>query len=289
MKLLALRLLLITLVFSLFFAGQGMYTGQALPMHIPIPPPPPVETPLFPVSRIPVLVYHSIMPSEFYYPQNANNPWVLHLDTFYAQMRYLYENSFSTITTEQLIDFLFYGAYLPYNPIILTFDDGYLDNALFAAPIMRQFGFVGMQFLITEKVSEATRRMTASPLQLMGTRDIAATMDVFEFGSHTHAMHHAVNGVPLLALESMENIKADILRSFISSLTFTTGFAYPFGRYSPNAKRALTEAGVLFAFTTREGYLKHDTEPLRIPRFSVTGGPNGWTMQHFSDVVWGRG
>jgi len=257
--------------------------------NMPSPDPdPPQEVALFSASRIPVLAYHSVMPTEYYYPRNVNNPWILYLDTFYLQMRYLYENNFSPISSYQLKNFLFYGGYLPYNPIVLTFDDGYLDSALFVAPIMRQFGFVGMQFLITDYIPDSPQTMTASPVQFMSEQDILGAMDVFEFGSHSHAMHRFVDGVPLLESASIEEIKADILHSFTYPLNLTTGFVYPFGRYGYNALEALAEAGVLFAFTTHEGYLEQDTPPLLIPRFSILGGPEGWSMEHFSNVVWGR-
>ena len=261
------------------------------PEYPPAPPhPTPTEPPPFThfPERIPVLAYHSILPKSYYYPNLVSNAWVLSLDVFYSQMRYLYENNFTTITSDQLIDFLFNDKGLPENPIILTFDDGYLDNALFAAPIMRQFGFVGMQFLITGLIPEYVQPLATRPIQHMSTAEIMETSDVFEFGSHTHAMHSTVNGTPLLVSESVEAIKNDILRSFEYPLTFTTGFAYPFGRHSTNARQALLEAGVLFAFTTQGGYLCIDTDPLLIPRFSITGDPPGWSMTKFSDIVWGR-
>ena len=251
------------------------------------PEPPALPYTNFP-QQIPVLAYHSILPTSYYYPNYVNNPWVLSLDEFYLQMRYLYENSFTTITSDHLIDYLFNNKGLPENPIILTFDDGYLDNALFAAPIMRQFGFTGMQFLITGLLQEYARPIETNPLQHMSITEIMATLDVFEFGSHTHAMHSFVGGTPLLVSESVEAIKEDILHSFQYPLTFTTGFAYPFGRHSSNARQALQEAGVRFAFTTQWGYLNKNTNPLLIPRFSITGNPQGWSMEKFSDIVWGR-
>jgi len=238
--------------------------------------------------RIPVLAYHSVMPERFYYPTNVNNPWILHADTFYQQMRYLYENNFTPLTSEMLINFLFYDGGLPTNPIIITFDDGYLDNALFAAPILREFGFTAMQFLITSYIPEQPQRMRAWPTPFMSHAEIYDTMDVFEFGSHTHDMHRNANGAPLLTTSSVANIRADILQSFEYPLTMLTGFAYPFGRHSTNAMRALQDVGILFAFTTQEAYLTRTTNPMLIPRFQVTGGPHGWCMEHFSDVVWSR-
>lgn len=210
------------------------------------------------------------------------------MDVFEQQMRYLYENNFNTITTAQLVDFLFNDGILPPNPIMITFDDGYLDNALYAAPVLRKFGFTGVQFIITNNIQEATRTMVAYPAQFMSKAEILETSDVFEFGSHAHLMHRRVNGVPKLVSESVEDIKEDILQSFEHPLTFTNGFAFPYGIYSENALQALQEAGVLFAFTTVMDYLTAQTHPLLIPRLSVIGGEDGWDLAFFSDVVHGR-
>ena len=256
----------------------GAYDYREDTAEIAVAGPPPV--------RVPVLAYHSIMSHEFYYPINVDNPWII-LDTvFYEHMRFLYENAFVALTAEQLKDFLFYGGDLPPNPVVITFDDGYLDNYLFAAPIMRQFGFVGMMFLITGDIAEETPAMTAYPTQFMSLAEIHAGADVFEYGSHAHHMHQFDdNGVPLLALESVENIRTDIRQSFEAPLAFQPIFAYPFGRHSPNAIQALQEEGVEIAFATHWGYVYRDTDPFVLPRFSVT--PE-WTAEQFSDIVRGR-
>jgi len=225
------------------------------------------------------------MSREFYYPIHTENPMILLDETFYEQMRYLFDNDFTPLTTEQLIEFLFYDGELPQNPVIITFDDGYLDNYLFAAPILRQFGFTGMQFLITSDIPESTQTMTAHPMRYMSETEILNSVDVFEFGSHTHDMHHFVNGVSILQSASVEDILGDLTLSFDSPLTFRTGFAYPYGRYSDNAMAALRAAGVRFAFTTRLGYVYRDTNPLLLPRFSME--PH-ITHEMFSDIVWGR-
>ena len=204
-------------------------------------------------SRLPVLAYHSVVSRQFYFPINEPNQYILLDEVFYEQMRYLYENGFNSITSCQLIDFLFYDGILPENPIAITFDDGYLDNYLFAAPIMRKFGFTGMVFLITGNIPETAPTMTAYPIPFISAAEILASTDVFEFGSHAHYMHRAIDGVPPFATESVENVRADIRKSFEAPLTFRTGFAYPHGRYSDNAIQALREEGVRFAFATHWG------------------------------------
>jgi len=235
-------------------------------------------------SHIPVLAYHSIVSRQFYYPINAYNPWVLLDETFEKQMRYLYDNGFTPLTVAQLETFLFYGGILPMQPVVLTFDDGYLDNYLFAAPIMRKFGFSGMMFLITDRIPEETPQMVAYPLPYMSPAEIDASKDVFEFGSHTHGMHGKVNNTPLLVSQTEQNIRADLRLSFEAPLTFTTGFAYPFGQHSQHAIRALQAEGIRFAFTTTPGYVERVTNPFLLPRLSIKADT---TMEEFSRFVWG--
>ena len=236
-------------------------------------------------ARIPVLAYHSVMPQEFYHPINADNTWILHEETFYAQMRYLYENGFTTLTSYQLLDFLHNRGDLPDNPIIITFDDGYLDNYLYAAPILRKFGFTAMMFLITGAIHEKAPEMTAYPTQFAGWPEVLAATDVFEHGSHTHAMHRAIEGRVPLAFESVENIRTDLQQSFDAPLSLNSGFAFPQGIYSRNALEALAQESVQFAFTTRRSYVNRNSNPLLLPRFLVE---SYWTIEMFSDIAWGR-
>ena len=253
-------------------AGTTAGTVEAAPAGIP-------------ASQIPVLAYHSIMPTQYYHPVNVPNRYVLLDEVFHDQMKYLSDNGFTTLTAAQLIDFLYNNTALPEKPVVLTFDDGYVDNYFFAAPIMRRFGFVGMVFLITETVAEETPVMVHYPAQFTSFAAIQTASDVFEHGSHTHSMHRAVDGVPPLVTQSVENIRADIRQSFDLPISFIPGFAYPHGRSSNNAITALREEGVRFAFTTQEGYSERDTDPFLLPRFSVM---SDWTMEQFIEIVSGN-
>ena len=49
-------------------------------------------------------------------------------EDFDAQMKYLSEHGYHTITPAELYDSLAGNAELPENPVLITFDDGYEDN-----------------------------------------------------------------------------------------------------------------------------------------------------------------
>ena len=239
-----------------------------------------------PTTRLPVLAYHSILGAQWYYPYNVGNPWILSEDVFAEQMRYLYENGYTTISAAQLYGFLFADYDLPPNAVLITFDDGYLDNAVYAAPIMREFGFTGIIFVITGLIADEPGELTAeATMQWLSYADMYAIADVFEFGSHTHDMHHLEGNTPALLLEPISEIRADLQRSFeFPLIDIQAGFAYPFGRHSGNAMEALRAEGVPFAFVTSWGYVERDSNPLLLHRFSVTSEHD---MAWFSRVVSG--
>ncbi|MDU6902812.1 MAG: polysaccharide deacetylase family protein [Veillonella sp.] len=70
---------------------------------------------------VPVLNYHQINDEK-------HSALTLHVDQFKEQMEYLHNHGYNTITLNQLYDYLQNGSDLPEKPIVITFDDGYVDN-----------------------------------------------------------------------------------------------------------------------------------------------------------------
>lgn len=58
-------------------------------------------------------------------------------------------------------DFLLYGVPLPKKSFLLTFDDGFLDNYVYAWPIMRKYGHKGVIFVVADRISEAQKEAEA--------------------------------------------------------------------------------------------------------------------------------
>ena len=90
------------------------------------------------ISGVPVITYHSV--------GIPNNEWIWsHLTCPYSlfenHLLHLKKNNFNTITLQQLYDYMSKKIPLPSNPIVLTFDDGYLDNLVFAYPLLKKYNF----------------------------------------------------------------------------------------------------------------------------------------------------
>ena len=89
---------------------------------------------------IPVLNYHSI-------GVEPGNTYVLHPDKFARQMDYLAAHHYTPLTLDDFARILEKKQPSPERPVLLTFDDGYANNAEVAMPILQRHGFPATLFL----------------------------------------------------------------------------------------------------------------------------------------------
>lgn len=70
----------------------------------------------------------------------------LDIALFKQQLKYL-KSRFNIITMEQLIEAEINSNDLPENALLLTFDDGYVDNYMYALPVLEEYGVQGSFFI----------------------------------------------------------------------------------------------------------------------------------------------
>lgn len=70
----------------------------------------------------------------------------LEANLFRQQLEFFKEN-FNVVRMEQVIEAVKGRTPLPENALLLTFDDGYIDNYTFAFPLLEEFGFQGSFFI----------------------------------------------------------------------------------------------------------------------------------------------
>jgi peptidoglycan/xylan/chitin deacetylase (PgdA/CDA1 family) len=111
-----------------------------------------------PPVRVPVVMLHSVAGDRFDRPP-CFSVWCPP-PMFEGYLAWLARRGYHTVTLRALHDHLAHGAALPRRPIVLTFDDGYLDNWVCAAPLLRRHGFTATVFVASDFVepSENPRR-----------------------------------------------------------------------------------------------------------------------------------
>jgi len=105
--------------------------------------------------HVPVIMYHSIAPKE----KTIYNSWLTtDLKIFEKQLEYLKKKGYKSINLQDLYNYKFKNQKIPKKSIILTFDDGYLDNYVFAYSLLKKYGFQATIFINPNFVENAKKR-----------------------------------------------------------------------------------------------------------------------------------
>lgn len=186
---------------------------------------------------IPVLMYHSI-------DYEKGNELRVPKEKFKEQMQYLKDNGYTTLTFNELYNFLVNNKPVPEKSVVITFDDGYEDNYQNAYPILKQFGFNATIFVITNTVDNEKPFLTSQQLKEMDQNGI-------DIESHTLA-HDELNKLSYdKQVITLKGAKEFIEKTLNKPVRY---IAYPFGKWNNDTIKALKDTGYDMAVTTIGGW-----------------------------------
>lgn len=210
------------------------------------------ETEIKSAKNIVILNYHKVEDKEI----SLSIP----IDDFEKQIAYLKENNFHTISPEEFCAAMEGRGELPENPLMITFDDGYLDNYTNAYPILKRYGFKAVIFVITSFMDQ----------QLPGyfTWEQAKEMEKNGISIESHTVTH-----PSLTDISEENVRYELTESkkrIEEILKKKVSFvAYPTGTYNLHIAKLVKEAGYKGAFTIKYGNVDTASNIFAVERIPI--------------------
>lgn len=96
--------------------------------------------------------------SMYHYTRDLKNgryPGIKGMDIpLFRQQLNFFENNFNVVTMEQVIEAVNFGGSLPENALLLTFDDGYIDNFTVVMPLLQQHHMQGSFFIPGKTITE---------------------------------------------------------------------------------------------------------------------------------------
>ena len=220
-------------------------------------------------SSIPILMYHGIADED----ESRMHPYYRTTTSpaaFLAQMRCLHESGYQTVSPTQAIARLDAGENVA-KTVAITFDDGYRDFYINAAPVLNQFGFTATVFLPTAYIGEAT-------LQFKG-RDCLTWSEVRELQRHGISFgSHTVTHPQLRDLDH-DSIEREIVNSK-EAIEEKTGcgmgsFAYPYAfpqtdaEFKKRLRDSLHRAGYHSGVCTIVGRAGPGSDPFFIERLPI--------------------
>lgn len=202
---------------------------------------------------IPVLYYHSVqvMPGS---------TAVVSPTKFTEQMQYLADNGYHPLTMAEFSAIMEGQAAAPDKPVLLTFDDGYVDNHSTVMPLLSKLGFPATLFM--------------SPGVMDDKRFInweqAADLRDSGWDIHPHGMTHPY--LTKLTAEEQAYEITEARKQIEEKLGVTADvFCYPYGQYNNTTLKILKDNGFRYAFTIDQGKTNPKQHPYKLKRVFVNG------------------
>jgi peptidoglycan/xylan/chitin deacetylase (PgdA/CDA1 family) len=191
------------------------------------------------LSRVPVIMYHDILPTkEVFFDVTP--------DELEAHFQLIQAAGLTPISLDQLVEHLSTGRQLPAKPIVLSFDDGYAGHYTHVFPLLKQYGYPAVFAIYPSKVGrgfgrssltwEQLREMVADPLVTIASHSITHPPDLREL-SDAELRYEIVESKRILETELGQPIDH---------------FVYPEGKYDDRVARWVQQSGYHSALTMND-------------------------------------
>lgn len=220
--------------------------------------------------RVPILVYHNVQPAAAARGVRGAE-LTMRPEVFAEQMQYLEDQHITVISLGALVDALEEKCAVPERSVVITFDDGRVNQYEFAFPVLKKHGYTATFFPFTHAMNRNPRYFTWNQLREMQHAGMT-------IGSHTH-LHVRVDKVrdPKVMHDEITGSRQILRKQLASPTDF---FAYPFGAMSPSGDSAVKAAGYRAARSFGGGVWNSARDLPRLRAIPVTEN-----MAHFRSVV----
>lgn len=220
-----------------------------------------------------VLLYHRVND----YPFDELGPVSRELrvlpEDFAWQLRHLRARGWRPLSAVAFAEMI--AGHRPVDPraVLITFDDGYEDNLVFAAPLLRDAEMPALLFVATGftgsrsgeiwphgDAPEFGRFLTTAQVAEISTQGIA-------IGSHTVSHPRMTTQPDDVLLAELAESRA-VLQAVVPGVT--AAFAYPEGDVDDRVETLVRRAGYDLAFTTVTGGITRGANPFRLRRTEVS-------------------
>ncbi len=193
---------------------------------------------------VPVLMYHSIgIAGTERDRANTVSP-----GSFDRQMRFIKESGYRVLTVDEYVEITRSGGRFPPKSVVITFDDGLLDNFTNAYPVLIKYGIPSAMFVPSAYVGQVNSGWGQPQMSWDQLRAISA--HGVTVGSHTSTHRYLPEISPDAARGQIVDSKAVLEGKLGRRVDY---FAYPSGGFSEGIKAMVREAGYKAAFTTNRG------------------------------------
>jgi peptidoglycan/xylan/chitin deacetylase (PgdA/CDA1 family) len=233
-------------------------------------------------DRVPALLYHHFTDQGAVSEVNQDkyHPVYFCYDTaFEQQMSYLRSAGYTAISLDDFIDFQDGKKGLPPKPIIITFDDGFMSNYLYAFPILRKYGMTATIFVTVDPNSPNFKKYADVDLPL--TAEQLKEMSAYGISIESHSMSHRYLSelTPEMIRWELQESKSCLEKTLQKSVRF---IAIPSGAYDRTVKQLVKETEYSAAFCMLKGSNNKTTDRFALRRLVIG---RDYTLEDFERTL----
>ena len=215
-------------------------------------------------AQVPILLYHAFCED----PADVSSYTWVSTSRLEEQLSALQTAGYQSVTLSQLVDFVQTGTPLPEKPVLLTADDGYLNNLTLAAPLLEQYGFsLSIAVIGVSEGKDSYKDTGTAMIPHFSLQQAQPWVEkgVIELFSHTYDMHQGPldpadhrESVLQMEGESDADYAAALRQDFSRALAHLAGLsapalAYPHGMYSEQSEAVAHSCGFAVTLSTQTG------------------------------------
>lgn len=205
--------------------------------------------------RIPVLMYHAVVDSG-----DQRGRYSVSVDEFRQHLEHLKAEGYTSIKDQDLLAIREESRPCPQKPIILTFDDGRPEHHRIVYPLLKEYGFHGVFFVITGRIGQMN---SLTDEELIEMRDAGMSIQ-----SHSHSSLH----LDTLAPSQRQHEIAASSRTLESLLQKPcTSFCLPGGWYDASVLKDIQDESYKLIFSSDIGTTPIETSSALVRRIEVRG------------------
>ena len=199
----------------------------------------------------------------------SKNIYSMQQDIFEQEMKYLHDNGYNVVPLSDVVRFIKHEIGLPPNSVAITIDDGYKSPILWAAPVLKKYGYPWTFFIYPQFITNTPGKGAASWPELLQLQSEGVDIE-----SHTMThpfLTHKMGKTPEQYDAWLENetagSKALLEKKMGKPILY---LAYPYGDYNKEVEAKAIAAGYEAIFTVADNPVHSTTDLHSVGRYVIT-------------------
>ncbi len=229
-------------------------------------------------QKISVLCFHRIVSDSLKKSKFPQYEWVAAVSDFERQMKYLYDNQYTTLSLDEFHSWYKGKTKVPGKTVVLTFDDGDYEFYHIVYPILKKYNFKATMFIVGSNTGETTEEYkdveTRYYLGWDKINEMKKAYPNISFQSHSYNLHFAHQQLAVFEL-TLAQIYQDFETNRLMGIQNKNPyqyFAYPYGGFNDDVVYCAKKYNYKLAFDFGPGRRATRLDSIyHIPRMKING------------------